>query len=420
MSQPVFLFRRFVAVCLVLTLALPAAAQRDEVRKKPDDGKWREDPYTKNEGEALRKAGYERFGPIVWNEGVTSDRVEQALGEVKIRWIETEHFRLGCALEKWKIPGDDREVKKRIKAELTRLAKRIPRVKSKIKTKQLDPWLRAHLYAQRLEELYDDLSKLLGVTDRDFPAAGTKPGKNTVGRGPHLGVKGKFNVLLLHKDSDCARFVNTFTDADPDGPRRWYYSEPADNFLFVTAVEFSGNAYEDDTALYCHVAFNVLHNMLDAYRGFSYQTTIWWQEGLTHCLRRDISDEWNSYSSIADDSERVYRMHDWENRVLGRLKNGLHRPIRDLAERFSYEGLKFADHMELWSRADFLRARSEKGFGRFITILKSQDAPFGKDPEKKQQLALQEEALQECFGLTWDSFDEEWIRWAKKEYRGKK
>ena len=225
---------------LLLAAAQPAYGQRDKKPpKKPEEETWREDPYTDNKKAAIAEAGYQLLDRITWNEQFGSERVEKALGEVKIRWVETEHFRLGVCLPEIKVPNHPKEVKKRIRAELAELKEKMPKVN--VKAKKLDPWLRTHIYALRLEKLYTDFLELVDATDESFPKAGKpdQPGPKSFGRGPFVGCKSKFNVLILTKEGDCRRFLTTFTGADGSGPSRWYLPDPHDGFVFCTAIKYT-------------------------------------------------------------------------------------------------------------------------------------------------------------------------------------
>ena len=82
-------------------------------------------------------------------------------------------------------------------------------------------------------------------------------------------------------------------------PMRW--SDMKDGgYNFATAIGYTPEAYKNDTALYCSVAFQVTHNILDAfYSGRKgAESSTWWREGYAHTVRRRIHDQHNSFSSI--------------------------------------------------------------------------------------------------------------------------
>src|SRR5262249_27588678 len=81
--------------------------------------------------------------PFPWADGQRTTDVDRVLGERRILWLETGHFRIGCNLASapMPVPQDQR---KYLLDELKRLKKKLPRIDDK--PKRLDPWLRLHLY----------------------------------------------------------------------------------------------------------------------------------------------------------------------------------------------------------------------------------------------------------------------------------
>ena len=71
--------------------------------------------------ELMQAAGYISKGPFPWGDKHDSAQIEHVLGkEVKLLWLETAHFRIGCSLTPFKIPKD-REEKEHLLAELVGL-----------------------------------------------------------------------------------------------------------------------------------------------------------------------------------------------------------------------------------------------------------------------------------------------------------
>src|SRR5207248_976998 len=85
------------------------------------------------------------------------------------------------------------------KSEDKKLDEELKRLKAKFTSfkppkGKLDPWLRLHLYAMRLEEEYAGFEKTFGITDEDFDPTKQKEGV-PMGGGPYLGMPLKFTVL---------------------------------------------------------------------------------------------------------------------------------------------------------------------------------------------------------------------------------
>ena len=66
---------------LLLPLLLPGSllAQADEA--------WRQDPYTKADPAAMKKAGYTSFGPFTWGDDHDSRLIHKMLTHARILWI---------------------------------------------------------------------------------------------------------------------------------------------------------------------------------------------------------------------------------------------------------------------------------------------------------------------------------------------
>ncbi len=141
----------------LLGLGIPTAVAQDTSIEAFEDL----DPYTKGKREALDRLGYVSLGPFPWADGHTSEDLRETLGGVSVIFIETEHFRIASSLRAC-VRSNDSAEKKLLKAEFARFKKRLGKFKP---GKELDPWLRAHLYAQRLEEIYTDFLERFGFVD---------------------------------------------------------------------------------------------------------------------------------------------------------------------------------------------------------------------------------------------------------------
>jgi hypothetical protein len=404
----------------VLALLLAAGALVGAQEQPDDEDTALEDPWTEDDPAALERLGYVRVGSMPWGDGHDTGRIEEVLGEDRYRWVETAHFRIGSALPPMRMPRE-KDARRLLADELEQLAERLDAARV-ARVKVVDPWLRTHLFAQRLEGLYGEIQALLGVTDEDFPGPDAPFFRNEVpadqkwmGRGPFLGVKGKFLVLLCKKEADCARYLRAFTTSPGDTPGRWYFQN-TDAFVFATAVEFHEGVYGDDRRLHSHVVFNVTHNLLDAFKGYSYNGPIWWKEGLAHRLRREVWQEHNEFTAIDEDSQRAYGTYEWARIVKQRSGFGLVRPFEELLEPTSCEKFTLVDHMACWSRVGFLLdTRGEPAFARFVDAVQGLVDTQGMPPSAEALLAAQREALKAAFDAEAAALDAEWQAWVKKQ-----
>src|SRR5262249_2134916 len=163
--------------------------------QKPTVPRWRIDPYTKNDPELMGKLGYVSYGPFEFGQRgrdpATSEQIDKVLQPAEILWVETAHFRIGLDLDAFVVPLDP-EISSKPRSELTRLNKVLKKVNPKAKT--LDPWLRLHLTAMRMEDLYREFLEMVGVNDAEFPGAVSDVviGQGRfLGYGPYLGMQNK-------------------------------------------------------------------------------------------------------------------------------------------------------------------------------------------------------------------------------------
>ena len=391
----------------------PAAvlcAQDKEIELPPE-----EDPYTEGDREAWKNAGYERFGSFPFVDRHRTVKIDEVLGEAGSLWLETKHFRIGSTLADYKIPTGDRKQRTKIEEELERLAEIIPNVKPK--TKKLDRWLRLHLWAMRLEELYDDVSEILAVTDASFPKG---PGElvdgEYRGEGPYLGMKDKYTVILFEKESGLGRFALRFAGRQERQPFRHGFS--SGSLFFGACTETAKSFWADDTKMHTLVVFNVAHNLLDGYQGYYWSLPVWLPEGISHILSRRIDERFNNYSYVEEASTELRKEWDWAPKVRKRVKNKIVPSAETVMNWTAYDKLKFVNHLSVWSRVDFLLETRAIEFAAFMSRSKTNfsDLRRGEKPSTELILARQSKLFQEIFGWDGAAFDEAWENHVLKTY----
>lgn len=390
---------------VALLLAVSASGQEQPTRKP--------DPYTQGDREKLVAAGYGPLQRFSWGDDHGTSDIEATLGGEALRWLETEHFRIGSSLPAYRIPRD-KEQQKKLRQELTRLAERLPLVDPK--TKKLDPWLRLHLFAQRIEALYGEFEERLGVDDGSFPEA---PGQLVDGRymgeGPYFGLPGRFTVLLLEKESSLGRYNRRFLSSATDSPRRHYFPGQG-SLLLVTASECADGSLADDTALHCHVAFNLSQNLLVGYRFYTHNLPLWWQEGLAHWIARRISPRHSNASTRDAENLDMRKAWDWAPKVRARVGHDYYPKAEEMLRWTDIDAMDFADHMMAWSRVDYLMSLGDERFAAFVDGMSGPLVEPGQPLTPQILLEQQEVALNEAWGLDAGEFDAAWAAWVEKTY----
>lgn len=405
-----------LAAFAALLLVSFASAQRDDELPK-----WRIDPYTKNDPEAIAKAGYVGFGPFQFgtlaDRPVTTTEIDDALEYVQILWIETPHFRIGTNLPAWKVPVD-LPTRTKLRAELAELAEKLPRVNEKAKV--LDPWLRAHLTAHRLEKLYKETQELFGVTDADFPQDPAKvvitPGARYMGYGPYMGMKEKFLVLVFEKQAPYLQYMKRFLGRDTKHPQRWHFTT-INALLIAFATESNEFPRKHDTALHCALAFNVSQNLLDGFRFYAYDLPVWIREGFGHWNCRRVDPNWNNFDqnegAIADMKTETKWEKYCRNMVRSRDKFA---PFAEAYQWRDFGDIKFDDHVAVWSRVDWMMSQGPEKWREFLFAIKGRVNPTDWSPDQEDLVGAMRDAIQAAYGVSVLSFDDKWIEWVEANY----
>ncbi len=400
----------------LIALAGTATAQADKGDKLP---KWRIDPYTKNDPAAMAKAGYESYGPFefgnIAEKPVQSTNIDASLEYIQILWAETKHFRIGLNLPAWPVPMDP-ETRGKIRKELEELQKVLPSVNAKPRT--LDPWLRLHLTAMRLEKLYAETSQLFGVTDADFPQDPTKvvaqPGARYMGYGPFFGMKSKFLVFVTEKAGPYQGYMKTYIGRDTQMPQRWHFKDSS-ALIIGLCLESDRFPLKHDTALHCALAFNVSHNLLDGFRYYSYDLPVWIREGFGHWNSRRISPHWPSFDQNEGSVADMKLIDRWEPYCRSLIAANKVSPFPEAAAWRDFGNIKFDDHVAVWSRIDWLIAQGPEKWQKFLFGVKGRvDAQW--QPDQADLVGATRESLQAAYGVSFLDFDRKWGEWVKATY----
>ncbi len=338
-----------------------------------------------------------------------SAEVDAFMGTSDIRWIETEHFELGFALGSYKVKQDE---KKKFRAELAKLAEKLPPVK--VKSKILDPWLRAHLYAQRLEEMYDSFLELVQVDPADFPdgSKGWDLTGTSMGEGPYLGQKGKYEVIIFPSEAASVSFLRKHFGLSIKKTQRWNVI-PRDTLTLITHTDQS--QFKKDSALHAHLSFNLAINFFDGFKHYSYDGPIWLREGLGHFMERRVDPRFNTFDSSEGSLAQMTKKSEWEPEVVKLVRSGKAPRMAELINVKTYAELKLPHHFATWSMVDFLARSDPKKFATFLWTIK------GRTDEKGYALTTDlkgahRDALKSIYGWSYAQFDQAWGAWVLENY----
>ena len=371
-----------LATILATVLLAAAAPGQKDVPPPP-----RQDPFTAAQDKAMAALGVVSYGPFPWADGLRNEDIDRVLGDNRILWLETAHFRIGSTLKPIDV-ADDVEARKEVLAECAELHKRL--AKLPVRPKKLDAWYRLHLYAQRAETMYGDFARMAGSAD------------GTLASGPFLGLPGKYLLLLFEKKSDLSRYMERFAGRNNLTTSTRHFHEQTKQELVVATAE--DDPPHDEAALHSLVNYLLASALTDGLDGRTGSTPEWLRLGIAHCYERQVTT--NLITVHMNDSDHVDQesQHKWREKMYARAQHEtLLVPFADLKSRVEFG---FYEEVQAWSRVDFLRSLGETGFGAFLLACKRNDAT-----------AQHEAALQTQFGFDGEGFDHKWREWVLKTYK---
>lgn len=297
------------------------------------------------------------------------------------------------------------------RGELKRLHAKLPCFDSTANV--LDPWLRAHLTAQRCEDVYAAVMANLGVDDGCFPTVGPDDVSDPAsfrGSGPFLGMRSKYRVLLLRRASSHARYTKTFQHREMPDPVRdhdaargslyWGGSDETDNGLF-----------RDDLALHSHLAFNVAHNLYCGYRDYSHELPAWLVTGLGHVHGRAVSPRFPTYERAHDlDREQRSDFWQWATRARALAQNGGFEPFATFCDRDQPGRFGLDQHIQSWSFVDWLMSTRKVATMRFVHLMKEPFHARMRMPSPDEYRDRQRQALRDAFGVDAATLEAQWLR----------
>lgn len=369
------------------------------------------DPYTKGEPIALERLGIVRVGAMPWTESHSSSGVVDALGGIPVIFIETAHFRLASTLESYR-PTGDRPEKEALDAEFAALKKKIRGLKVPPK---IDPWLRAHLYAQRLERIYSEFTRAFSIREEDFESLEAKAAEGRpMGQGPYLGQKQKFTVLLTQTQSAMGRYLKAHFNVEPEYS---YRAKWPDGYFVTSNFEaLKAGGRDLDIALHTALAGAVAQNLLDGFRD-SFQTPPdWLRYGLAHWVARRVDPRWNQWNAGGSSNPDEDKNYLWEPRVWGLVKNEACTPWSEMVRWAKYEEIKPREHMVAWAAVDWILTARADTARALLFELSEPIADFSAErPAKIVEQQLR--AFQKVWSQSPEQLDEPFRAWILKHYR---
>lgn len=395
----------------VLALLVAIAPFAGEVLAQKTRARATLDPYTQGDAQAIEKAGYVSYAPFPLGANHTTITVEELFGTEPLCWIETEHFRLGCALPAIALKARkplEKEWKKRVEEELDVLRERLPEIPKRVRT--LDPWLRAHIVALRLERLYADVLEVLQKKADDFPTEPDDPrdAKAFGGLGPHLGMREKMIVLITQKSASVARYTGAYFGREVEVPLRQHDLQHG-CLYWGASIETASGLFENDLALHTHMAFNVSHNLYSGHRYYGHELPAWLVTGLGHWHARQVSPRYPTYDRRSpDEVNDRSNFWDWDTRVRGMVEHDVFEPLTEFCARDHAGAFNVEQHMQAWALVDYLRRERPAELATFLHEIKEPFHGRLRMPTAEELAKRQVDCFQQAFGCGMAELDAVW------------
>ena len=342
---------RALVPALLVALSPAGFAQKLSDRSKPRNHPVN-CPWTGGDAEMLARIGVLSISGFEFGTYDSTEKADEYFAGDDIKWVETAHFRIGFGLASYKVPGGTERNK--LRAELEHVAGLWPEAEFSPKTRIIDPWMRAYLFAIRAEKLWDEFLVLLDVEESDFPDEATTwdtTGKY-MGQGPYLGEKGKYEVLFLPSEVASKEYLRTHFGLLMKLTQRWNIIEK--DTLHMVIHTRQGDL-KKDTALHGHFVFNMVLQMLNGYKHYSYDSPVWLMEGIAHWFERQVSPEYNTFDSSEGAVAEMTKKSNWEPPTRRLVSKDDYIPMARLVNMKGYAELTLEHHYTTWSMIDYLQ-----------------------------------------------------------------
>ncbi|MEL6430048.1 MAG: hypothetical protein AAFU73_05840 [Planctomycetota bacterium] len=399
--SPTALLRPLRSALFALACAAPALAQ----------GAMEEfdavDPHTEGDAALLANLGYEAVGNFIWQGGEFTDYVKETMGGTDVLFVETKHFVIGSSLVTYRVPGD-RQEKEKLEAEFEVFEERLGKKKWKAPKRDVDPWLRLHLYAQRSEALYTEFVEAFGLPD-----------DGATENGPHLGHEQKFKLLVCERKSELGRYLRAYESGVNDFSFR--SGSPKKGMFFGLNAEVLRQGFDDlasepvDSMLHNLVADGIVRNFVDGYDQELYSSPEWFTNALGFAAARRVDPRWVQTGAPRNNDD----YWKWDERVKQLVKNDFYAALGDMFQWRPRREWKEREYMVAWSKGVFLLEEHE--FDR-PAFLRSMVTPMpGKPENSAEELDERQRAVFAAhLDVLPEDFDEAWAKWVSKKKRGRK
>lgn len=281
-----------------------------------------------------------------------------------------------------------------LEQELAELGDVFPEVSDK--TVAVNDHQRAHLYIIRAHRLLRDFLWTVGTTESAIRS--TYPHL-----GPHLGMNNKQEIYVFPRQREYVRFSNRYIGRSSADGQCWHMFHDR---CMIFAMHAQGYPDPQVQNFFLH---RLQHNLLDAYRMYSFKLPAWLQMGMGHWVERRESLQYNSFCFSEGTIPQVLFRTRWEPRVKKMVMKDDVQPFVSLCSHEEYGNFPIEYHMICYSWVCYLWRLGPEKMKVFINALKAK-----ADTETLYQAQVR--GFRMAYGISPLQFDEGWREWVKATY----
>jgi len=256
----------------------------------------------------------------------------------------------------------------------------------------LNPHQMAHLMMNRLIRYYKQFE-----TEMEFLKAVEGLVLADYGMGPHLGMKGPFEIYVLKGKQNYLKWEDRFLGRQSIVGQKWH--------LFEDRVLVFSSYYYGDVKLFNNfLHHNVAHLLLWGYRGWTFKLPGWIHVGYAHYVERSIHPRYNTCCFDEGGEPDTVKGWRWDTKVRQAVAAADVPPLAELKLKVEMAEFVGSDHLICWSLVRFLIEQDRKKWRDFVDAI-SQPGRMDQD-----------EALRKTYGWTFNLLEEHWREHVLRTY----